>query len=88
MSVTVSYIEPQQLAELLKTPEKQNTLIVDVRGEDFEGGHIKGALNIGDIAGAGRSCSAYLLLITEHGFFSKDPVDSIRKPASVTKSII
>jgi Cdc25 family phosphatase len=48
MSVTVSYIEPQQLAELLKTPEKQNTLIVDVRGEDFEGGHIKGALNIGE----------------------------------------
>ncbi|GAX80386.1 hypothetical protein CEUSTIGMA_g7825.t1 [Chlamydomonas eustigma] len=46
MSGVISYIEPQQLAEFLRNQEKQHTLVVDVRGEDFQGGHIKGATNI------------------------------------------
>ncbi|KAF0981770.1 hypothetical protein FDP41_012427 [Naegleria fowleri] len=41
----VSFIEPKQLADLIKT-KPQNLMIIDVRDADFEGGNIKSAQNI------------------------------------------
>mmetsp|Transcript_29963 Transcript_29963/g.54821 ORF Transcript_29963/g.54821 Transcript_29963/m.54821 type:complete len:126 (-) Transcript_29963:155-532(-) len=42
----LSYMEPYQLSSLLRSNEKNNVTVVDVRDDDFEGGHIKGAVNI------------------------------------------
>ena len=47
----LNYLEPQQLAEMLRGPDAAHVLVIDVREDDFAGGHIKGALNIG---GAGK----------------------------------
>ena len=47
----LNYLEPQQLAEMLRGPDAAHVLVIDVREDDFAGGHIKGALNIG---GAGN----------------------------------
>ncbi|KAJ3100539.1 hypothetical protein HDU96_010301 [Phlyctochytrium bullatum] len=47
--MTAKYIEPEKVAEWLKDPSLKNGVdyqIVDVRGDDFEGGHIRGAKNI------------------------------------------
>ncbi|WFD16019.1 protein-tyrosine-phosphatase [Malassezia arunalokei] len=39
-----TYIEADALASKLKE-QRQNTAVVDVRDDDFEGGHIKGAFH-------------------------------------------
>ncbi|GLC45954.1 hypothetical protein PLESTB_001200700 [Pleodorina starrii] len=45
MSV-VEYLEPVQLATALRHPQqKDRVLVLDVRDEDFAGGHIRGAVN-------------------------------------------
>lgn len=40
------YIEPTEVAALLRGPEVEKTVVIDVRDEDFRGGHIRGAVNI------------------------------------------
>eukprot|EP00803_Ostreobium_quekettii_P007139 evm.model.scf_1866.4 EVM.evm.TU.scf_1866.4 scf_1866:25197-26091(-) len=39
-------MEPQELAALLKSPDRERTLVLDVRDDDFVGGHIKGCVNL------------------------------------------
>lgn len=48
------YIDREQLAALLRSPEREHVLVIDVRGEDFVGGNIKGAVNVGE----GLACAA------------------------------
>lgn len=44
---SLEYLEPERLSLKLKNSEnKEKLVIVDVREEDFIGGHIKGALHI------------------------------------------
>ena len=45
-AVQWNHLEPDQLAGLLKGPERDQVCVVDVRDEDFAGGHIKEAINI------------------------------------------
>ncbi|KDN37250.1 Rhodanese-like protein [Tilletiaria anomala UBC 951] len=41
------YIDADSLASLLKDPKtKEKLVVVDVRDDDFEGGNIKGAINV------------------------------------------
>eukprot|EP01025_Chloroclados_australasicus_P055379 TRINITY_DN6699_c0_g1_i1.p3 TRINITY_DN6699_c0_g1~~TRINITY_DN6699_c0_g1_i1.p3 ORF type:complete len:128 (+),score=8.90 TRINITY_DN6699_c0_g1_i1:242-625(+) len=43
----LQYMEPEQLAGLLKGPEKDKAIVIDVRSHDFgDIGFIKGCLNI------------------------------------------
>ena len=45
-SNNISYIEPNELEEILNKGLVQSKLkIIDVRDDDFNGGHIKGAIN-------------------------------------------
>ncbi|MEW5306024.1 MAG: hypothetical protein WDW38_009959 [Sanguina aurantia] len=45
-SPQLSYITAESLAKVIKSqPELSDCLIIDVRGDDYAGGHIKGALN-------------------------------------------
>ncbi|KXZ49496.1 hypothetical protein GPECTOR_21g722 [Gonium pectorale] len=47
MSVELQYLEPSQLASALRHPkQKGRVVVVDVRDDDYEGGHIRGAVNI------------------------------------------
>lgn len=46
---SVSYIEPTQLAGALKGPDRDQWKVIDVRDEDYAGGHIKGAINTGKV---------------------------------------
>ncbi|KAK9814822.1 hypothetical protein WJX72_012047 [[Myrmecia] bisecta] len=46
MAQDLSYISAGDLVTVLQGPDKAKTLVVDVRDDDFEGGHIKGALNV------------------------------------------
>ncbi|KAI8812068.1 Rhodanese-like domain-containing protein [Cladochytrium replicatum] len=40
-------ITHDRLAQVLKDPAQvSSTIVVDVRGDDFEGGHVRGAVNI------------------------------------------
>ena len=40
-------IDPEDIAEWIRTHDSKNLVIVDVRDDDFvEGGHIKGCINI------------------------------------------
>ncbi|KAK9917490.1 hypothetical protein WJX75_004973 [Coccomyxa subellipsoidea] len=41
-----TYIEGEQLVQLLRGEDKKTTCVLDVRDEDFQGGHIRGCLNI------------------------------------------
>lgn len=43
---TVRYIECSTVAELISGPMKDDLAVVDVRDEDFYGGHVKGAINL------------------------------------------
>ncbi|KAG2449115.1 hypothetical protein HYH02_005863 [Chlamydomonas schloesseri] len=44
--MTVQYLEPAQLATALRHPKSRDrVLVLDVRDEDFIGGHVKGAVN-------------------------------------------
>ncbi|GIL54210.1 hypothetical protein Vafri_9785 [Volvox africanus] len=46
MGSVVQYLEPIQLANALRHPtQKERVLVLDVRDEDFAGGHIRGAVN-------------------------------------------
>ena len=36
----LNYLEPQQLAEMLRGPDAAHVLVIDVREDDFAGGHI------------------------------------------------
>eukprot|EP00955_Chlamydomonas_euryale_P087003 364262-Chlamydomonas_euryale.AAC.19 len=42
----VEFIEATGLAALLRGPDAATALVIDVRDEDFEGGHVRGAVNI------------------------------------------
>lgn len=42
----LQYIDAASAVELLTGPHKDRTLVIDVRGQDFLGGHIRGAVNI------------------------------------------
>ncbi|CAL5229180.1 g12457 [Coccomyxa viridis] len=44
--MTVGFIEGARLTSLLRGPEKSDTCVLDVRDDDFRGGHIPGCLNI------------------------------------------
>ncbi|GMH36610.1 hypothetical protein BSKO_04483 [Bryopsis sp. KO-2023] len=48
MEPHVTYLEPEQVALLLQNPvDKEKTLIVDVRDDDFSvGGHIRDCVNL------------------------------------------
>ncbi|EIE22872.1 Rhodanese-like protein [Coccomyxa subellipsoidea C-169] len=41
-----TYIEGEQLVQLLRGEDSTETCVLDVRDEDFQGGHIRGCLNI------------------------------------------
>lgn len=43
--MSVSYIEPAELALLIQSGSTNEYIIVDVRDEDFDGGNIVGAVN-------------------------------------------
>lgn len=46
-SVPVQFLEPHQLAAMLRDPQEAGEfVVVDVRDRDFIGGHIHGAVNI------------------------------------------
>ncbi|KAJ1969282.1 Cdc25 phosphatase Ibp1 [Dispira parvispora] len=56
------YIEPEELAALLQDPTKkakQDYLVIDVRSDDYPGGHIPNGVNIP--AGQFRDYTNYLL---------------------------
>lgn len=40
------YVEPSVVAELVRGPMRDEVAVVDVRDDDFAGGHIKGAINV------------------------------------------
>ena len=45
--MSISYLQPDALVELLKDPHRQCSVVVlDVRDDDFEGGHVRGCINI------------------------------------------
>ncbi|KAH9054489.1 hypothetical protein Ae201684P_018206 [Aphanomyces euteiches] len=47
MAQVVERISARELAVILKDPAKRNEIrIVDVRDDDFRGGHIRGAINL------------------------------------------
>lgn len=47
MATSTSYIQPNELESLIKdATARDDIVIVDVRGDDFKGGNIKGAINI------------------------------------------
>ncbi|KAF0720788.1 Aste57867_67 [Aphanomyces stellatus] len=46
-AIQVERITARELAAILKNPaEKNNVRIIDVRDDDFQGGHIRGAINL------------------------------------------
>lgn len=46
MDTTISYIQPSELERLISDEaERSKIVIIDVRDDDFIGGHIKGAVN-------------------------------------------
>ncbi|KAJ3226684.1 hypothetical protein HDU78_010318 [Chytriomyces hyalinus] len=45
-SQTARTLEPEELAEWMRDPSKQDYLVVDVRDEDFESGHVSKAINV------------------------------------------
>ncbi|KAI8879449.1 Rhodanese-like protein [Backusella circina FSU 941] len=49
MSAVPTFAEPEELADLVRNPEKavgKDYAIVDVRGNDYIGGHIPGSINV------------------------------------------
>ena len=45
MAIAVSYMSRETLSELLQTPS-DSLAIIDVRDDDYIGGHIKGSMNV------------------------------------------
>ncbi|KAG2489300.1 hypothetical protein HYH03_012132 [Edaphochlamys debaryana] len=70
MTGAVEYIEPQQLAAAIRHPSS-NLVVVDVRDEDFPGGHIRGAVNIPAALWADQHIDG---LIEEHRLLDRDMV--------------
>ncbi|KAJ1658125.1 Cdc25 phosphatase Ibp1 [Dispira simplex] len=61
------YIEPEELAALLQDPTKkaqQDYLVIDVRSDDYLGGHIPNSINIP--AGQFRDYTSYLVTNYAH----------------------
>ncbi|KAI8971427.1 Rhodanese-like domain-containing protein [Mycotypha africana] len=49
MVVSPVYAEPEELVDMIRDPHKQagkDYVVIDVRGDDYIGGHIPGAINI------------------------------------------
>jgi len=55
-SIPVSYIEPAQLAEAMKRPDRDQWIVIDVRDEDYAGGHIRGAIHTGEKVFTNSKC--------------------------------
>lgn len=45
-STPVQFLQPDVVADLIRSEKSDKVVVVDVRGEDFAGGHVKGAKNI------------------------------------------